>query len=104
MLALGYPFLVMLADEGYTAVYTVFFAWFATGRDERGAWLVLSIVAWLGVLGGVAGCLAKHARVGLNVACFAALVLAVAGSRRLAAFRYKVVAPRTPQNAQLPDV
>ena len=99
LLALGYPFLVLLADEGYTALYVVLFAWFATGRDERGAWLALAGACWLGVLGGVAGCVAKHARIGLNVACFAALVLAVAGSRRLAGFRYKVVAPRPANNA-----
>ena len=69
------------------------FAWFATPRDERGVWLALGAAGWIGVLGGVAGCLARHGRVGLNVACFAALVLAVAGSRRLSGFRYRVLAP-----------
>ena len=74
LLAAAYPFLVLLADEGYTAVYTVLFAWFATPRltpsvrDDRGVWLVLTVAAWAGVLGGVGGAIAQHGRVGLNVA------------------------------------
>lgn len=95
-LALIYPIVALVRDPQLDAGYLLLFAGFASRgfwRDQRGVWLIGCVICWAGVLAGAAGLLIFRDRPGvLEGASLSALGLAVVCTRRLARFRYKIVA------------
>ena len=95
-LAMAYPVLVIVHDCQLYAVYLLLFASFVSRgfwREQRGVWLILCVACWLGVLAGVAGLLIFQGMPGvMEAASVSGLALAVVCTRRLARFRYKIVA------------
>ena len=96
-LAMIYPVLVLVRDPQLYAAYLLIFAGFASRgfwREQRGVWLIVCAICWAGVLAGVAGLIIFRDRRGvLECTSLSALLLAVVCTRRLARFRYKIVAP-----------
>ena len=99
-LAITYPILVIVHDFQLYAGYLLLFAGFVSRgfwREQRGVWLILCVACWIGVLAGVAGLLIFRDSPGvLEAASLSGLALAVVCTRRLARFRYKIVAVGAP--------
>ena len=93
-LAMGLPSVVLIDDPWFSASYLAAFALFATDRDDRGLWLALQLACWVAILAGAAAFALRLERAGLHVASFAAVALAMMGSRRFHGLRYKVVPSR----------
>ena len=100
-LTLSYPCLVILRDPHLFAAYILCFAVFASygfWDEQRGPWLVLCAVFWIGVIAGAAaGIVFPERPVFLEGSGLCALILAVVCTRRLARFRYKIVPAQCPR-------